>query len=387
MSGRRSPLALNLLLLATSLVVAAGIAEIALRVRGHWQNRELLSRALLDPSTVPKHGRVQLGHMIRLSANPLIIYELKPGLEVTFKGARATTNAAGFRGPEVAESKPAGTVRIFGLGDSFMFGHGVADGEVYTRQLEELLNWHSTGPRFEVINSAVPGYNTVMQVETLREKGLRYDPDVVLIHFVGNDLELPNFIRAEEPVLSLRRSFLVDLIRATATGDRVPKILARQGLTRSPQAEEGRRFEGDPEAVPPEYRAMVGWPAFEEAMGRLAGLATEHGFRVAAVTFSVTPTRLHRRVRKLSESLGFAFFDVGDDYRGYLTAHGLRDYRTSPLALSPQNMHPSALGHRTAARALYRYLCAGMLAADLSSCDLRRWDPPPPAAGPAAAGA
>ena len=39
--------------------------------------------------------------------------------------------------------------------------------------LEGLLNRFSTGARFETVNTAVPGYNTVIEVETLKAKGRR----------------------------------------------------------------------------------------------------------------------------------------------------------------------------------------------------------------------
>ena len=84
MSDRRGSLGLNLLLLALSLFFAALVAEGALRLLGHFRNQGLLSTALSSPAEVPEDGKVTLGHMIRLSSNPKIIYEFKPDLDVTF---------------------------------------------------------------------------------------------------------------------------------------------------------------------------------------------------------------------------------------------------------------------------------------------------------------
>lgn len=54
-----------------------------------------------------------------------------------------------------------------------------------------------------------------MEVATLKENGLQYQPDIVLILFVGNGLDLPNFIR--EPVSFFApKSFLVDWMRQKA---------------------------------------------------------------------------------------------------------------------------------------------------------------------------
>ncbi len=366
----RSSLRSRLLLALTSLVFALLLAEGGLRLHGHLVNRGLLSEALSSPVEMPEDGRLELGHMVRLSANPKIIYELKPNLAGTFKGAPMTTNASGFRGADRDRAKPPGTIRIVGLGDSVMFGHGIGDAEVYLAQLEWHLNRKSTGPRFEAINTAVPGYNTVMEVETLKDRGLAYEPDLVVIHLVGNDLELPNFIRVKAPILSPERFFVVDAVRGAFEQPNIRGRLRRQGLVKAPQDVSYRRFAGDPEQVPPEHRGLVGWNSYEAAMRELRDLGEEHRFRVALVTLSSPFTELHRRVLALGRELGFLTRDVGEVYRAYLAAHGMDDYRTSPLALAPDNRHPSALGHRITARALYRFLCRTMFENVLASCEL-----------------
>jgi lysophospholipase L1-like esterase len=375
-SDRRGSLGLNLLLLALSLLFTALVAEGGLRLLAHFRNQGLLSTALASPVPVPADGRASLGHMIRLSPNPRIIYEFKPDLDVTFIEAPATINAAGFRGQLYPQAKPPGTLRIVGLGDSFMFGHGVGDREVYLKVVEDLLNQFAVGSRFEAVNTGVPGYNTVMEVETLKDKGLAYEPDVVLIHFVGNDIELPNFIRAEEPVLALDRSFLADLLRGAFTpSSTVRGRLRRHGLQWSPQVGAGRRFVNDPDEAPPQYRSMVGWDAWDAAMEELAALAEEHRFRPLLVTFSVTFAGRQQHVFEVAQRLGIDTLKVGDTFREYLDERGIDDYRGSPLAVGDDNTHPSALGHRIAARAIYRWLCEEQFAAELSTCELPLWDP------------
>ena len=49
--------------------------------------------------------------MIRLSRNRRIIYELKPNLDVTFKGHRVTTNESGFRGTYHPPEKTENAIR------------------------------------------------------------------------------------------------------------------------------------------------------------------------------------------------------------------------------------------------------------------------------------
>lgn len=352
----------------------------------HFENQGLLSTALSSPVTIPANRQVTLGHMIRLSSNPRIIYEFKPDLDVNFVDAPVTINSAGFRGPLYPEAKGPATRRIVGVGDSFMFGHGVGEGEVYIEVLEELLNLFATDTDFEIINTAVPGYNTVMEIETLKAKGLAYQPDIVLIHFVGNDLELPNFIRVEEPVMALDRSFLVDLLRGAFASSTLLGDLRRHGLVKSPQVEGARRFVDNPDEAPPQYRSMVGWDAWDKAMEELAALAEEHDFETILVTFSVTFAHRQQHVLEVAQRLGIETVVVGEAFRAYLAEQGIDDYQDSPLALSDKNMHPSVLGHQIAARVIYRRLCEWQFSAELSSCELPPWDAageasPTPAAG------
>ena len=93
--------------LATALVV-----EAALRVMAVVEDRKTLQRALEHPPDIPADRKVELGHIVRPSRNRRIVYELAPDLQVIFRDAWVTTNAQGFRGPERAPEKPAGTVRI-----------------------------------------------------------------------------------------------------------------------------------------------------------------------------------------------------------------------------------------------------------------------------------
>jgi lysophospholipase L1-like esterase len=101
-------------------------------------------------------------------------------------------NSAGFRDYEYEEAKPEGTYRIVVLGDSTTAGNGVQDvDKTYTKILEKLQNRDSSiGMHYEVLNLGVGGYHTMQEVETLRVKGLKYRPDLVLLTFCVNDFNL-----------------------------------------------------------------------------------------------------------------------------------------------------------------------------------------------------
>jgi lysophospholipase L1-like esterase len=90
-------------------------------------------------------------------------------------------NSLGLRGPEITVEKPQGVRRIAVLGDSFVWGIGASDPELFTTQLQQRI------PGTEVLNFGVSGYGPV-QYQLLTEQVLRLAPDAVVIGFcLGND--------------------------------------------------------------------------------------------------------------------------------------------------------------------------------------------------------
>jgi len=347
--SRRTPLArLGPALLALgSTLFCLALGEVVLRGRAHLQARGLLTPDLELPVDPLPGTRVQLGEMIRRSANRRIIYELRPNLRVVYQGAPVTTNAAGFRGPAIAATKPAGVERIVGIGDSFMFGQGVADHETHLARLEA-----RRGGSVETANLAVPGYNAAMEVETLLEKGLRLRPDIVVIEFIGNDLDLPNFIAAEPQVLSLRRWFLADFV---AQRLRSRRRAAGNGLVDAPRDTwDGEKYRSDPDSVPPAYRDLVGWPAVERAYRTLHAASVEHGFRLVLLRWDSIADE--RRLVALAESLGFVVLNLSPLVETRARELGYPSWIESPLVLSQRDNHPSAMAHDLVSEAVERVL-------------------------------
>src|SRR5215472_4056700 len=101
---------------------------------------------------------------------------------------RVTTNALGFREPRLPAPKPPGTVRIVVLGDSFTQGYGVDESDAYPRRLEALLGAWDRSRSYEVINLGVPGSSPPDYLYNLREVGLAYHPDVVVVGVMANDV-------------------------------------------------------------------------------------------------------------------------------------------------------------------------------------------------------
>ena len=112
-------------------------------------------------------------------------WTLKPRLRdlPVFGGKRLSSNSRGVRGTaEHALDEHPGRTRIVALGDSFTFGEEVSDEETWASQLEGLA------PGSEVLNLGVHGYGHDQMLLYLREEGLGYRPDVVLLGFVHIDM-------------------------------------------------------------------------------------------------------------------------------------------------------------------------------------------------------
>jgi len=326
---------LGLLLIETGARIAAVVEE---RHEGRFDRD-------LERARNPSRGRpVTLGQMIRRSANPRIVYELKPGLDVVFAGARVTTSDAGFRGRSVPHQKAKDAFRIIGLGDSYMFGQGVADDETYLAQLPG--RWPRR--KVEIANLAVPGYNTVMEVETLRERGPSLYPDLILIEIVGNDLDLPNFLWKTVDPWAWNRSFLLDFVRARLGATSMPPDPA-EGLAEAPRegAQAAATFSRTADHVPDRYASLVGPPAFERAVADLAAFGREHGVEVLALTHGVW---FEKEMTDVLARNDIPLLILRSALRRQARSLGAPDYARSPLAQSPTDLHPSALGHQVIAQ-------------------------------------
>jgi hypothetical protein len=229
-----------------------------------------------------------------------------------------------------------------------MFGWGVADDQPYLARLPREPRLQSTGWSVETLNSAVPGYNTVMEVETVKEKLLQYRPDLVIYDYVGNDLHLPSFIRARRPYLTLRDSFLYDYVKRQLKA----RNASDHRLDRPPDGYRHRDFEDDPDAIPESYRDLVGMAAFDNAISELARLGRENGFRVLVFAHAGIP----ERIRRVFDAHGLPAVNAYPAARRYLREQGIDSYLGSPLTVSDTDPHPSSLYHAILARVLARYL-------------------------------
>jgi lysophospholipase L1-like esterase len=317
--------------------------EIGLRIAG-YVSADAERFEDLQKGEYEKGNRREFKPSIRISRNPRIIYEFEPNLHRIDKyGKKHTANAVGFRGPLYPIEKGRQTVRIVGLGDSVMYGSGVSDGENFLSLLSQKLNKAYPEKSWEIINTAVPGYNTVMEVETLKDKGLAYDPDIVLIMHVGNDISLPNLILdRDDPVC-----YLCEFVKSRLS--LLPR--RREQLVQAPKDEENHWFVRDPDKVPAQYRDMVGVEAYHRAMKELQVLSERYDFEL--IVLNKTPRNY---VTETCYELNLRLVHFKPAIDQYMHEHNINKWLGSVLSVSEDNPHPSAVGHRIYADVVFDYL-------------------------------
>lgn len=73
------------------------------------------------------------------------------------------------------------TLRVVTLGDSFTFGFYVNTANNWPSQLEKMLNASECQySKYEVINVAMPGFDVPYIVERYKQRGAKYDPDLII---------------------------------------------------------------------------------------------------------------------------------------------------------------------------------------------------------------
>jgi hypothetical protein len=92
------------------------------------------------------------------------------------------TNTEGLRAEDVPAAKEPNEFRILTLGDSATFGQSVGFQQTWSQQLERLLAAKYPDRKIRVINGGVPGYSVLQGYYLMREIGLAYHPDLVIVN-------------------------------------------------------------------------------------------------------------------------------------------------------------------------------------------------------------
>jgi hypothetical protein len=129
-------------------------------------------------------------------SDPELGWRLRPGVDAKWGNVPVKINASGLRGPLVPYARDESSLRILYLGDSVTFGYKLPKHEQsFPFQAEPLLE-KRFGVHVETINAGVGGYSPWQELAYLREEGIRYSPDLILIGFVLNDVTEKMDLRA-----------------------------------------------------------------------------------------------------------------------------------------------------------------------------------------------
>lgn len=252
-----------------------------------------------------------------------------------------STNAQGLRSPQIPFRKPAGVTRVLLLGDSSFYGHNLAEDSTLRACLERRLSQGRPPGAVQVINGAVPGYTTSQGLLLLKEIGLRYHPDLVVVGF-NNDPSLDwmadrDRMEPEGAALELRRVLFQSELYLWLRKE----ILAQKTL-RSPLFSHSLPL--TPRVSREDYQANL---------RALIETSRKAGARVILVDMPANippggypPNQAYRQIlRRVAGELGVPVADA-------LAVFGGGGRR----GLFLDNMHPSAAGQELLARVIAQYL-------------------------------
>ena len=120
------------------------------------------------------------------SENKLIGHVHRPNKSMELMDVMVDINSDGHRDKEYPVTK-TDKHRIIFLGDSLTFGWGVKQEGTFATLVEGDMN--SQSPT-EVINFGTGNYNTEQAVNLFIDKGLKYNPDKVVLFYFINDAEI-----------------------------------------------------------------------------------------------------------------------------------------------------------------------------------------------------
>lgn len=281
------------------------------------------------------------------------LYRHKASTTTSFGRFEIAANSLGFRGPELAVPKPAGTFRIVVLGDSVTLGWGIDDEFTFCRRVERELNGRGDGRRYEVVNTGHLAYDTTQEAAVFEREALALQPDLVVLVFVTNDVVEPTYL------------LIKALLDGTPIGDQAPTWrdhLAHQGerflpactaLLRNVLARvgAGRASGADGSDLKPEGNAVWadGWERSQRALRRVRDLC-----RARALPFLVFDHTLPR----LPALATFCAAEGISRHDFWFTP----DELGKPIYNSMIDTHANALGNELlAAKALRILQAAGVL--------------------------
>ena len=270
------------------------------------------------------------------SDNPLIGHVHSPNSDAYLMGVDVSINSDGFRDEEYSVERNQ-SYRIAVLGDSLTFGWGVEKEDTFEVLLEEMLS--ETRPT-EMINFGHGNYNTQQQVNLFKEKGLKYNPDKVVVFYFINDAE----------VTPVRSSWLwISRLRSvTFLWSRVRGLLSRAAPGQTFQTFYSDLYQDD----------QPGFIAVKESFIELQGITEQHGVQLQVIMLpelhdleNYPFTAEYAKVETFLRDNNIPVIDLTASFTGYQNPQG--------LWVAPDDAHPNALAHKMIAEYSRGFLVQG----------------------------
>jgi len=250
------------------------------------------------------------------------------------------TNSLGFRDLEFSLQKPDGQLRILALGDSFTYGQGVQLEDTWVQVLEGMLGERLSKP-VEVMNGgfATGGHYPPQYVEWLREEGLAFSPDVVVIGLCLNDLSM------KVPLLAYPRATPEPWVGGASSLLNWVQFELEQAEIKRQARDYAEVVRGDPEW----------WDQTQAAFIEMRDLLAEREVRFVVAVLPMMSQLgdeypymgIHEMVAEFCARNGIAFTDSLPRFRGM---------EETSLWVHPVDQHPNDVGHRIIAEDLGDYL-------------------------------
>jgi lysophospholipase L1-like esterase len=272
--------------------------------------------------------------------DPVLGFAYEPGLSV----AGGVVNALGLRGPVPPREKPAGTRRILYVGDSSVFGFGVADEETFWSIATRGVGARHPELVFEPLVAAAPGYSSY-QSRVLVDRFVPYAPDWV-VFYVGahNDERRRGYYEdADIPARAARRHAAWHQLRTLRAGEFLIDRFGRWVSKRVGGPLASRRV--PPEAFEANLRAMI---ASARGAGVRPLLLVPPLADSLVKRYPATPI-YHEILRRVAAEEQVASVEL----QPVFAAHELKD-----LYHPSDDVHPSKLGHRLIAGAITQAIAA-----------------------------
>jgi len=299
--------------------------------------------------------------------NEALSYTLKPNMQYEFEHIHVVINSQGLRDDPISLEKPRGVYRILGLGDSVTFGWQVGQGETYLARLESMLNTDDPSRRYEVINAGVPAYNLGNELAYLKEYGIRYQPDLVIVGFcVLNDADGVQAVYARNGnIASVPLDSPFAPTDAGGVVARIKGFLRRKsylyhfvtqqyGMLRSRWRKSSQTSDTALRWPFPLKKEDELWERITSQILEMQDVAEEHGAGLLLVIFPVeaqvmsedAPLVPQEVLVDFAQRIGIPVVDPLPVFRGH----------ESSLVFTDEFSHPSVLGHRLVAEEVFNIL-------------------------------